>query len=155
MLTNDQQKNSMASFEFDFPAISAGTTFVFGSWVYTADGSGGFSSHLIDTTIMKTLQQEQLSETTSIEILLPQLAEEIESLSLSDTTLTRFPLRLENSAASYSAIFRRKNLTQNSTMTRTAPQFDSYPDSDEDFNSDLLNFSSLTIMETPQSQVVY
>ena len=155
MLTNDQQKNSMASFEFDFPAISAGTTFVFGSWVCTADGSGGFSSHLIDTTIMKTLQQEQLSETTSIEILLPQLAEEIESLSLSDTTLTRFPLRLENSAASYSAIFRRKNLTQNSTMTQTAPQFDSYPDSDEDFNSDLLNFSSLTIMETPQSQVVY
>ena len=40
-------------------------------------------------------------------------------------------------------------------MTRTAPQFDSYPDSDDDFESDLYNFPSLTIMATPQSQVVY
>ena len=42
------------------------------------------SSHLIDTTSMKALRQEQLSKTTSAEILLPQLAEEIESLSLSE-----------------------------------------------------------------------
>ena len=96
----------MASFEFDSPTISAGTTFIFGSWVCTANGSGGFSSHLIDTTGMKTLRQEQLGETTSAEILLPQLAEDIESLSLSDTTSTRFPLGLENWAASYSMIIR-------------------------------------------------
>ena len=111
----------MASFEFDFPAISAGTTFVFGSWACTANGSGGFSSHLIDTTSMETPRQEQLGETTSAEILLPQLAEEIESLSLSDTTSTRFPLGLENLAASYSTITRRKNLAQDSNVTRTAP----------------------------------
>ena len=76
-LASDRQKNSMASFEFNVPTISAGTTFVFGSWVCTADGSGGFSSHLIDSTSMKTLRQEQLGETTSDEILLRQLAEEI------------------------------------------------------------------------------
>jgi hypothetical protein len=104
---------------------------------------------------MKMLRREQLGETTSAEILLPQLAEEIESLSLSDKTSTRFLLGLENSAASYSAIIRRKNLAQNCAMTRTAPQFDSYPDSDDDFDSDLLNLPSLTIMATPQSRVVY
>jgi hypothetical protein len=104
---------------------------------------------------MKTLRREQLGETTSAEILLPQLAEEIESLSLSDTTSTRFPLGLENSVASYSAIFHRKNLAQNYVMTWIAPQFDSYPNSGDDFESDLLNFPSLTIMATPQSRVIY
>ena len=107
----------MASFEFNVPAISAGTTFIFGSWVCTANGSGGFSSHLIDTTGMKMLRREQLGETTSAEILLPHLAEEIESLSLSDTTSTRFLLGFENSAAPYSTIIRRKNLAENSAMT--------------------------------------
>ena len=53
-LAKDQQKNSMASFEFSFPAIDAGTTFVFGSWVYIANGSGGFSSHLIDPMSTET-----------------------------------------------------------------------------------------------------
>ena len=68
-------------------------------------------------------------------------------MSLSDTTSTHFPLRLENSAASYSAIFHQKNLDQNSVSTRTARQFD--------FDSDSLNFPSLTILATPQSRVVY
>ena len=146
----------MASFEFDFPAISAGTTFVFGSWACTANGSGGFSSHLIDTTSMETPRQEQLGETTSVKILLLQLAEEIKSLSFSETTLTCFRLGLENSAVSYFAIFHQKNLAQNSVITRTAPQtqFDSYPDSDDDFDSDLLNFPSLTIMATPLLTVI-
>ena len=44
----------MASFNFGFPAIDAGTTFVFGSWVCIANGSGGFSSHLINPTNTKT-----------------------------------------------------------------------------------------------------
>ena len=40
-------------------------------------------------------------------------------------------------------------------MARTAPQFDSYPDSDDDFDLNLLNFPCLTIMATPQGRVVY
>ena len=137
----------MVSFDFGFPAIDAGTTFVFGSWFCIADGSGGFSSHLIGSASTKMLLQERLGETTSAEILLPEIAEEIESLSLSDKTSTRFPLELENSAASYFGILHRKNLDQNSVSTRTAPQFD--------FDLDSLNFPSLTIMATPQSRVVY
>ena len=115
----------MASFDFDVPAISAGTTFIFSSWSCTADGSGGFVSHLIDATNMKASQHEEPSETTSAGILLPQLTEKSKRMSLSDTTSTCFPFGLENSAASYSAIFHQKNLDQNSVLTQSAPQFDS------------------------------
>ena len=55
----------MASFNFGFPAIDAGTTFVFGSWVCIANGSGGFPSHLINPTNKKAPQEEQLGEITS------------------------------------------------------------------------------------------
>ena len=64
-LAKDQQKNSMAPFKFSFPAIDAGTTFVFGSWVCIANGSGGFPSHLIKPTNTKAPQEEQLGEITS------------------------------------------------------------------------------------------
>ena len=143
----------MASFNFSFSAIDAGTTFVFGSWACIADGSGGFSSHLINPASMKTLRQEQLGETTFAENLLPKIVEEIENLSLSDMTLTRFPLGLRNSTATYSAFLRQRNLTR----TWTAPRFDSYLDSDDDFDldSDSLNCPNLTILATPRSRVVY
>ena len=74
----------MASFEFSFLAIDAGTTFVFGSWVCIANGSGGFSSHLINPASTETPRREQLGEITSAEILLPGIAKGIENLSFSD-----------------------------------------------------------------------
>ena len=66
---------------------------------------------------------------------------------------TRFPFGLKNSAMSYSALSRQWDLTG----TRTPPLFDSYPDSDDDFDfdSDLLSCRNLTILATPQSWVVY
>ena len=81
LIGKDQQKNLMASFGFSFPAIDAGTTFIFGSWVCIANGSGGFSTHLIDPANMKTPRREQLGEVTPAEILLPGIAKEIENLS--------------------------------------------------------------------------
>jgi len=140
----------MASFGFSFPANDAGTTFVFVSWACIADGSGGFSSHLINPASTKMIQQEQLGEITPAEILLPGIAREIENLSL---TSIPFPLGLRNLTASYSALLHQKNLTR----TRTAPRFDSYPDSDDDFDLDLasLNCPNLTILATPRSRVVH
>ena len=43
------------------------------------------------------------------------------------------------------------------TRTQTPPLFDSYPDSDDDFDldSDSLDCQSLTIMATPQSRVIF
>ena len=120
----------MASFVSSFPVIDAGTTFVFGSWVCIANGSGGFSSHLIDPASTETPQREQLGKITSAKILLPRIAKEIENLSLSDSTPTRFSFELKNSA-----------------------MFDSYPDSNDDFDLDLnsLDRQGLTILATPQS----
>ena len=117
LIAKGQQKNSMASFDFSFPAIDAGTTFVFGSWVCITDGSGSFSSHLINPTSVRTPRLEQLGEITSTKILLPGIAKEIESLSLSDPTPTRFPFGLRNSAMLYSALFHRRDRT----WTRTPP----------------------------------
>ena len=97
----------MASFNFGFPAIDAGTTFVFGSWVCIANVLGGFSSHLVNPASTETPRQEQLDEITFAEILLPGIAKGIENLSFSDSTLTRFPFGLKNSAMSYSALFRQ------------------------------------------------
>jgi hypothetical protein len=42
-------ENSMASFDFTSDVLDGGTTFVFGSWVYIANGSGGYNSRLADT----------------------------------------------------------------------------------------------------------
>ena len=152
-LAKDQQKNSMATFEFSFPAIDARTTFVFGSWVYIANGSGSFSSRLIYPGSTETPRREQLGEITSAEILLPGIAKEIESLSLSDSTPTRFPFGLTNSAMSYSALSRQWDRIG----TRTPPLFDPYPDSDDDFDlgSDSLDCQGLTILPTRQSRIVF
>ena len=54
---------------------------------------------------------------------------------------------------SYSALFHQRDRTG----IRTPPLFDSYPDSDDDFDfdSDLLDHQSLTILATPQDRVVF
>ena len=46
-LTNDRQKNSMASLN-DNPVLEEGTSLRIGSWIFIADGSGGFESCSID-----------------------------------------------------------------------------------------------------------
>jgi hypothetical protein len=46
----------MALFKFPRPVLLEGTTFVFGSWVCVANGTGGFHRYIIDDTIkLKTL----------------------------------------------------------------------------------------------------
>ena len=45
----------MASPKFNSNVPKEGTTFVFGSWDYTANGSGGFDSHLTNPSEKKTL----------------------------------------------------------------------------------------------------
>ena len=87
------------------------------------------------------------------EILLLGIAKEIENLSLSDSTPTRFPFGLKNSAMSYSALSRQWDRTG----TRIPPLFDSYPDSDDDsdLDSDSPDRQGLSILATPQNRVVF
>ena len=68
----------MASFNFDLPTISAGTTFVFGSWVCIANGSDGFDSQLTNTMSPEASQEKQIDETSSTEFVLPELTSKIE-----------------------------------------------------------------------------
>jgi len=152
-LAKDHRKNSMASFNFGFPAIDARTTFIFGSWVCIANGLGGFFSHLIIPASTKALRQEQLGEITSVEILLPGIVKEIENLSLSDSAPTHFTFGLRNPAMSYPALLRQWDWTG----TQTSPLFDSYSDSDDDFDldSDSLDRQNLTILATPQNRIIY
>jgi hypothetical protein len=42
-------ENSMASFNFTSAVLDEGTTFIFSSWIYVANGLGGFNSHLADS----------------------------------------------------------------------------------------------------------
>ena len=46
-LANDRQKNSMAFLD-DNPVLEKGTSLRIGSWIFIADGSGGFESCSID-----------------------------------------------------------------------------------------------------------
>ena len=46
-LTNDRQKNLMASFD-DNLVLEKGTSLHIGSWIFVADGSGGFKSRSTD-----------------------------------------------------------------------------------------------------------
>jgi hypothetical protein len=42
-------ENSMASFDFIRAMLDEGTTFIFGSWICVANGSGGFNSYLVNS----------------------------------------------------------------------------------------------------------
>jgi hypothetical protein len=50
-------ENSMAYFDFTSAMLDQGTTFIFGSWICIANGSGGFNNHLAKTSKLEALQQ--------------------------------------------------------------------------------------------------
>ena len=79
----------MASFNFEPAVLNEGTTFIFGSWVCIANGSGGFKSH--STNLMNPKAASPASPNESGEVLLPELINEIERLSVFDVTSTRSP----------------------------------------------------------------
>ena len=72
----------MATFAFSTMASPQGTTFVFGSWVCVANGSGGFDSHLTNPTTLKATSSESSNKLTGSDnqgiMLLPDLAKDIE-----------------------------------------------------------------------------
>ena len=98
----------MATFTFDIMTIDRGTTFVFGSWVCVANGSGGLDSHLNnprETGMIPTGSDSLADESSNLgEMLLLDFAKEIER-------------ELDhNSSSALSQI----GLSSNSTQTRTS-----------------------------------
>ena len=51
---DDHLRNSMASPDNSDSVLAKGTTITFGSWVLTADGTGGFDNHLTDPNAPET-----------------------------------------------------------------------------------------------------
>jgi hypothetical protein len=87
-------ENLMASFEFTSIVLDEGTTFVFGSWICIANDSGGFNSHLAETSKLEALAATRCSDLDEFiddldDMLLPDLAGEIEKTSVLDATSTR------------------------------------------------------------------
>jgi hypothetical protein len=66
--------------------LDEGTTFIFGSWICVANGSGGFNGHLVDSRNPEAFAVNQRSDLN--ELLLPDLAGEIERMSVFDVTST-------------------------------------------------------------------
>jgi hypothetical protein len=54
-LANDRQKNPMTSLD-DNLALEKGTSLHIGSWIFVADGSGGFKSRSTDHDLPEAVQ---------------------------------------------------------------------------------------------------
>jgi hypothetical protein len=95
-------ENSMASFSFTSTVPDEGTTLDFSSWICIANSSGGFNSPLGDSRkpeAFAAIQRSNLNEFINNldELLLPDLAKEIERMSVFDATSTRAALELVGS----------------------------------------------------------
>jgi len=60
-LTNDRQKNPMASLD-DNSVLEKGTSLHVGSWIFVADGSGGFESHSTDQDLPEAAEAAKRRE---------------------------------------------------------------------------------------------
>ena len=94
----------MATFAFSTVTPPQGATFIFGSWVCVANGSGGFDSHLTNSPTPKNFTSKDSNEIARSHdrgiTLLPDLAKEIE-------------MKLEdNSSSTRSQIYLNPNSTQ-------------------------------------------
>ena len=83
-------------------ALPQGATFVFGSWVCVANGSGSFDSHLTNPPMLKATTSESSNKLAGSDdhgvMLLPDLAKEIE-MKLEDnssSTLTQINFDLNS-----------------------------------------------------------
>jgi hypothetical protein len=92
--------------------LDEGTTFIFGSWIYVANGSGGFKNHLADSRkpeAFSATRHSNLNEFIDIldELVLPDLTGEIEMMSFFNATSTRATPGLLRSDSSPSPTWRR------------------------------------------------
>ena len=91
--------SSMATFAFSTMAPPQGVTFIFGSWVCVANGSGGFDNHLTNSPTLKITASEDSNVLAgSVDhgiILLPDLAKEIEVKLEDNSSSTRTQINLK------------------------------------------------------------
>jgi hypothetical protein len=144
----------MAYFNFTSAVLDEGTTFIFGSWICPANGSGGFNSHLANSKESETSSSTPSSDLNDFidnvdDMLLPDLAQQIEKMSVFNATSTHdIPdlfgsdsNRSEKTSRSKSLSDLEENLDLllkikdvGATTCRGAPIFDTYPDSNEEYS---------------------
>ena len=91
--------SSMATFAFSTMTPPRGVTFIFGSWVCVANGSGGFDSHLTNSPTPKSSTSEDPNKLARSHdrgiMLLPDLAKEIKSKLEINSSSTRTQIDLK------------------------------------------------------------
>ena len=88
--------SSMATFAFSTMTPPRGATFIFGSWVCVANGSGGFDSHLTNSPMPKSSTSEDSNKSHDHGVtLLPDLAKEIEPKLENNSSSTRTQIDLK------------------------------------------------------------
>ena len=99
----------MATFAFSTMAPPQDATFIFGSWVCVANGSGGFDSHLTNPPAPKIIMSEdsnKLAESNDHSImLLPDLAKEIEAKLEDNSSSTRTQIDLKPKSTRIETLF--------------------------------------------------
>jgi hypothetical protein len=143
----------MASFNFTSAVLDEGTTFIFGSWICVANDLGGFNSHLVISREPETSTSTRSSDLDEFvdnldELLLPDLALQIEKMSVFDTTSTRDASKLAGSDSNQSEGTTRPKFLSDleedldlllkfkdvgATACRAAPILDNYLDSNEEY----------------------
>ena len=92
--------NLMAAFTYNCLVLDRGTTFVFGSWVCVANGSGGFDSQLANPREPEAPPARRSDANKCFddlgEMLLPKLAKQIEEKLVLNTSSTRSPINLRS-----------------------------------------------------------
>jgi hypothetical protein len=145
----------MASFSSTSTVLDEGTTFIFGSWICVANSLGGFNGHLADSRKPEASTPTRRSNLDEFidnlnELLLPDLAGEIEMTSVFDVTSTRAAPgllgsnsnRFEEATQSESLSDLEEDLDhllklrdKGATACRGAPVFDNYLDPDAKYSS--------------------
>jgi hypothetical protein len=144
----------MASFNFSSAVLDEGTTFIFGSWICIANGLGGFNSHLANSKEPETFSSTPSSDLDYFidnldDMLLPDLAQQIEKISVIQATSTRVAPDLFRSDSNQSEKTSRSKSLSNleedlnpllkikdvgATACRVAPIFDFHSDPDEEYS---------------------
>ena len=130
----------MASSNVNDSVLAKGTTITFGSWVLTADGLGGFNSHLADPNALETSEASRRRAANDFidhldEIPLPVHVKEIRKQPGFDVTSLprKSPSELEEDLDHLLETTR-----SGATVHRGAPIFDNHPDSTTSYdNSEL------------------
>jgi hypothetical protein len=117
-------ESSMASFNFTSAVLDKGTIFIFDSWICVANGFGGFNSHLANSKEPEASSSTPSSDLDEFidnldDLLSPDLAQQIEKMSVFNVTSTRDAPDLVESDSN-----RSEKTTQSKSLSDLEENFD-------------------------------